>query len=193
MRRGGLLGFVMVGLLGAVPVWAAQEILWIPDGAPVTFADTAQAPTVKLTLAALATQQARVSAVWDRGAGALASDIAYRCTIQHTGTLVTTEADELWLATSDGTTIDGPVTADSTITNTAGADRPLVASLRLGAQLRVNKTTSNTAMTYSGIIHDVPDARYLYLVFWNMTAFSVRNDVNVNSCVLQPIVPQVQP
>jgi hypothetical protein len=47
-------------------------------------------------------------------------------------------------------------------------------------------------MIYSGMIHDVPDTQYLYLILWNQTSFPVRNDATVNRCILQPMAPQIQ-
>jgi hypothetical protein len=178
-------------LLGPLVAFSANQVLWTTQASKL-FADTTQTPDVKLTWSGLPPLNGQVSAVWDRGSGALSTDIEYRCSIQLTGSLNPAESVELWYASSNGTLIDGPVTADSRIdAATTPALRNVINSLHLAGQLTVNKATTNTAMNYAGVIHNVT-GRYFYLVAWNMTSFTVRADATVNNCRLTPLVPEIQ-
>jgi hypothetical protein len=182
------LGMLLM-VFAAMPAWAANKIYTTRETSKV-FADTAQTPDVKLTWANLGVANGRISTVWDRGAGALSPTIHYRCTFQLTGTVTSGEPVELWLATSDDNTLlDGPITADSTITT-----RYVLNSLRYVASLRTSRDgagASNQSMNYAGLIDNTPE-RYLYLVVWNGTSLPVRNDTSVNRCTLTPLPLEIQ-
>lgn len=180
---------VLLGLLALPwPAWSVTSVL-VAAGTPVRFDDTPGAGEVKLAFQAIAAGAGRSSAVWDRGAGALTPILRWECSIALTGTLVTTEAMELWRASSqDNTVFSGRITADAV---QAAATYPKTAALRPVASMQVSQTTTNTLMTYGGIIWDAVE-RYQMFVFWNRTSFPNENNATNQFCVVQPMQWEIQ-
>jgi hypothetical protein len=151
----------------------------IPETA-ITLGDSAQTPSAVITLTALAAGAGRLSAQVDRGAGAHAGVYKWRCTVSLNGTNVVGDTVELYLATSDGTNVDGEVgTADAAL---ATAKRN---NLLLMGLLIVDQVTTNTVMTASGSVF-VPD-RYFSLGLWNATSLPFQTSTSAHKCSLTPM------
>lgn len=169
----------------AVPVWAENDLYVSPETA-ITFADSAQTPTRNLTLSALATVTGRVSAQHDRGASPFAPCYLWRATFQLTGTNVVGATIELYLATSDGTNVDGQVgTADAALSSVNK-----LSNLRFIGSVVVDQTTTNTSMTGSGTYCTM--ARYFSVVVYNATTLPLKTDTAVNMVSMTPIPMSVQ-
>lgn len=162
----------------------ANKIYVNPETA-ITFADSAQSPSAIITFSALASGAGRISAQYDRGASARAAWYKWRFTCQLTGTNVVGAVIDLFLATSDGTNIDGEVgTSDAALTTDKRRNLLPIGSLT------VDQTTSNTTMTASGLLY-VPD-RYLSLGVWNGTTLAFKTDTAVHKFSLTPMPPEIQ-
>jgi hypothetical protein len=154
----------------------------------ITFADSAQTPTVSITLANLATVTGRYSPQHDRGASAHAAMYKWRFTSQLTGTNVVGAEIELYLITANGTgvaNIDGGLgTTDAALATDKRRNLKYIGSLV------VDQTTTNTTMTASGYVF-IP-SRYISLGVWNATTLSMRNDTSVHTFTLTPAPWEVQ-
>lgn len=176
-RRCALLGMLLFGWIGWAEAVTSKQYTVLET--PLKFADSAQTPDATFTLSALATGAGRISARYDRGAGAHAALYEWRCTITLTGTNVVGETVEWYIATSDGTNPDGQVgTADAALTT---AKRN---NLKLIGLTIVDQTASNTAMTASGWVW-LP-SRYLSLGTWNGTTLPFQTSTSAHTCLLTP-------
>lgn len=165
----------------------ANKVYGIRETA-ITFADSAQTPTVSVTLANLATLTGRYSPQHDRGTAAHAMTYIWRFTSQLTGTNIVGAEIELYLITASGTTA---ATIDGGLGTT---DAALVADKRRNLKsigsLVVDQVTTNTAMTASGYVF-IP-SRYISLGVWNATTLSLRNDTSVHTFTLTPAPWEIQ-
>lgn len=169
----------------AAPALAVNKI-YVESETAVTFADGAQTPTVTITFSALATLTGRVSAQYDRGAGSLAPCFRWRATAQLTGTNVVGQTIEYYLATSNGTNIDGEVgTADAAL-----ASVNVLPALKYLGSVPVVQTTTNTNTTGSGVY--CTSARYVSVVVWNASSLPFKTDTAVHKFSLIPFAPEVQ-
>lgn len=172
-----------LGLLAST-TWAANKVYVNPESS-ILFADSAQVEQATWTLSALAAGAGRISAQYDRGAGAHAAWYEWRCRLRLTGTNVVGAVVEFYVATSDGTYVDGNVgTADAALASDKRNNlRPL-------GVLLVDQTTTNTEMVASGRIR--LDARYLSLGIWNGTSLPLQTDTANHGCLLTPMPEEVQ-
>jgi hypothetical protein len=139
--------FVLLVFVGASTAYAVNKIL-VAKGTALIFADSAQTPTQNLTLSALAagtgctTACTRCSAVYTK-AGAYVKNQWWtmRPRFTLTGTNVVNEAVNFYVATYDGTNMQGNIsTSDGTI------DINKVKNLTFVGTLVVDQTTTNTTM-----------------------------------------------
>lgn len=185
MRRWTLLLLFFL-LVGVTLSWAAvaSKQYTTPETA-IKFADSAQTPDAQITLSALATVTGRISARYDRGAGAHSGYYSWRCTMTLTGTNVVDAVIELYIATSDGTNPDGQI---------GSSDAALTTSKRKNLKpigvLIVDQTTTNTAMTGSGVFF-VPE-RYFSLGVWNATTLPLQTSTSAHTCLITPIPFEMQ-
>lgn len=173
-------------LVATPSAWAVNKIYVNPETA-ITFGDSAQSPSATITLANLATVTGRVSAQYDRGAGAHATCYAWRFTSSLTGTNVVGATIDVYMATSDGTNTDGQVAT----TDTALASSNVLPALQRLGSLIVTQTTTNTNMTSSGDFY-CTSSRYLSLVIYNATTLSMQNSTSVHKFVLTPVPLEIQ-
>jgi hypothetical protein len=151
----------------------------------ILFADSAQTEDATLTLSALASGAGRVSARYDRGAGAIASLYEWRLNWSLSGTNVLLAAAEIWIFTSDGTNADGIVgTADAALA-TGQRNAGKLAGLAL-----VTQTTTNTVMTSSGYVW-IP-SRYVSMGVWNATTLAFQTSTSLHQLYLIPVPDEAQ-
>lgn len=151
----------------------------------ILFADSAQTPDATLTMSALASGAGRVSARYDRGAGAIATVYEWRLVWSLTGTNILNAAAEIWVFPSNGTNADGVVgTADAALTTgQRNAGKP--AGLAL-----VTQTATNTVMVSSQYIW-VP-SRYISLGVWNATTLAFQTSTSLHQLYLVPVPDAAQ-
>lgn len=186
MRRWTLLLLFFL-LVGVTLSWAAvaSKQYTTPETA-LKFADSAQSPTGgQLTLSALASGTGRISARYGPTNTAHSGYYSWRCTMTLTGTNVVDAVIELYIATSDGTNPDGQI---------GSSDAALTTSKRKNLKpigvLVVDQTTTNTAMTGSGVFF-VPDL-YFSLGVWNATTLPLQTSTSAHTCLITPIPFEMQ-
>jgi len=151
----------------------------------ILFADSAQTPAATWTLSALASGAGRISARYDRGTGAHSAFYKWRCWAALTGTNVVGATVEYYIATGDGTHVDGEIgTADASLATDKRRN------LTLLGILSVDQTTTNVAMTTSGLVY-IPD-RYVSLGVWNATTLPFKTDTAISGCNLIPMPMEQQ-
>jgi hypothetical protein len=183
MRRFLLVSLLVVAL--AVPTYGATSKQYTTPETPLKFADSAQTPNAQITLSALATLTGRISARFDRGAGAHSGYYTWRCTMSLTGTNIVDAVIELYIATSDGTNPDGQVgTADAAL---PAAKRK---NLRPIGVLVVDQVTTNTNMTGSGVFF-VPE-QYFSLGVFNATTLPLQTSTTAHTCLITPVPFEMQ-
>lgn len=129
-------------------------------GTEVSFAS---AGDVVFSAASVAFQAGRKSAQWDTGATPQPREYAWRCKTKLQATPVVGETIDFYMATSDGTIIDGTTTAgDAAFTD----ENALKNMLYIGSV--VVDTTTTDSIQASGVFS--MHARYGVLVMWNNTA-----------------------
>lgn len=190
MRRWLVLvcGLLAVGAEGA---WGQTKIYGVRESA-IIFRDAGQTPSAsaQMTLANLLAGQGRVSAQYDRGSGARAPTLCWRCTFALTGANIPGAALELYVATSDGTRVDGQVaTTDSSL---AALDTTRVYTMRPLGVFRVNQETTNTPMHGSGCSPEILPDQLISLVIVNRTTLPTQNSASVNRCEIIPTALEVQ-
>jgi hypothetical protein len=179
------LSSLVLVLLLAGPALAVNKIYVDPETA-ITFGDSAQTPTVTITLSALASAAGRVSAQLDRGATARAMCYRWEGTFQLTGTNVVGATIDLYLATSNGSHVDGEVgTADAALSSVNK-----LLNLRFMGSVIVDQTTTNTDMTGSGTY--CTSARYFSLVVYDNTTLPLKTDTATSHVTLTPIPMEIQ-
>jgi hypothetical protein len=177
--------FLVLCMLCVTQAWGVTSKQYVTIESSLLFADAAQTPAATWTLSALGAGVGRISARYDRGAGAHAQDYKWRCWCQLTGTNVIGETVEWYLSSSDGTNPDGQIgTADAALVT--GKRNNLIA---LGV-LVVDQVTTNTTMTVSGTVR-VPD-RYVSLGVWDASSLPFKTDTAVHGCTLTPVPSEQQ-
>ena len=143
-----------------------------------TFGDSAQSPSATITLSALAASTGRVSAQLDRGSGFAPAWFTWRFNYGLNGSNIVGASVGLYLATSDGTSVDGAVgTADAAVSTVE-----FLRALQLVGSTSVYQTTTNTKMTHSGYLF-VP-WRYISAAVWNFTTLPFQNSTSVHQLIL---------
>ena len=150
---------------------------------PVSFRDSGG--TVAITLQNLGAGAGRISAQWDRGAGAQPMRYRARITCSWAATVTVGQAIELYLATSNGTDVDGTVG----VVNAA-----LTTEKRRNLQpvgfLIVDQTSANVPTTAAFTV-DIYE-RYVSLGVWNATTVALQNTANTSYIVLTPYPDDIQ-
>ena len=159
-----------------------------PESA-ITFADSAQTPTVTITLTALQTVTGRVSAQYDRGASARAAHFKWTFTTQLNGTNIVGAEVQLYIARGDGTAA-GQIDGNVGTTDAALASANKVNNLQYLGSLIVDQTTTNTTMTVSGYCF-IP-SRYISLVVYNATTLPLTTSTSVHTFTLIPTPFEMQ-
>jgi hypothetical protein len=162
----------------------ANKVYLAPESV-ITFADSAQTPTVTITLANLGPGTGRVSAQYDRGIGAKPFLYKWRFSCQLTGTNVVGAVIDLFFATGDGANIDGEV---GTIDAALPTDKRR--NLQPLGSLTVDQVVTNTTMSSSGLI--MLADRYISLGVWNGTGLTFNNSTSVHKLSLIPVPPEIQ-
>ena len=156
----------------------------IRPGDGVTFA--ASGGTVALNLSNLGNGNGIVSQVWDRGSGGPWPRLySVACTFLLAATHASVVGDlmSVYAAASDGTNIDGTITAGATLTtDVALRNMHFLDSL----QVQVASSTAGTIIKKTFIAEF--DERYLYLIVWNGGADHIQS----GNIVLTPIYDEIQ-
>lgn len=194
LKRYGVRGFLSVLLVGFMVslCFGLSKQFMRPD-TQITFC--ASGCTNAMTMDNIGSAAGRVAAQYDKdslglngasGARAMPADWKWRCNWSLTGTNVVDSTIELWIATSDGTNVDGVVGTTNAALGSANQRKALI----FAGQLVVYQTTTNTTMTASGMVR-IPD-RYFSPVMYNNTGLSTQNSANVNKCWFQPLYQEMQ-
>lgn len=151
---------------------------------PITFKDSGGSAVI--TLQNLAASAGRISAQYDRGAGILAPLCTIRASVPFETAPIVGEAVRIYVATSDGTNVDGTVgTSDAALTSTK------LANLMLVGNVVVDTTSVDTVVT--GTFQDVPiTTRYFSIGVFNGTADNLQDDANTAVVTVTFYTPQVQ-
>lgn len=148
-------------------------------GTPVTFKSAAG--TVAFTPTSVAGQAGRKSDVWDRGASPQPEKYSWRAKTAMAGTPRLGAKIDLYIATSDGTIIDGGVTAD----DAAFTDKSALKNMLHIGSLVVDSVTTD-AIKGSGVFR--MHSRYGVLILWNNTASEVLSSTaGDHEVILTPI------
>ncbi len=129
-------------------------------GTEVSFAS---AGDVVFSAASIAYGAGRKSAQWDRGASPQPEEYTWRAKTKLQATPIVGETIDFYIATSDGTILDGTTTAgDADFT-----DEDALANMMYVGSLVVDTTTTDSVQG-SGVFRMT--SRYGVLVMWNSTA-----------------------
>ena len=159
--------------------------IYLVRGTSLLFADTAQVEDVAITLSALASGAGRVSAAYDRGAGATVGLWSWRLRWSLTGTNIVGAAVEVYCFTSDNAFEDGDVgTADATFA-TDKRNNAKLAGLAV-----VDQTTTNVVMHGSGTI--LIPTRYFSMGIWNATTLPFTTSTSAHGLIMTPLNWEVQ-
>ena len=152
-------------------------------GTAVSFASSGD---VAFSAASVGFQAGRKSAQWDRGASPQAELYSWRAKLKLQSTPVVGETIDFYMATSDGTIIDGTTTAaDAAFTD----DDALKNMLYLGSL--VVDTTTTDSIQASGVFRMTE--RYGVLVMWNNTAAETLSaTAGDHDFIVKPVYPEVQ-
>ena len=176
---------IVLVLLYAQMAYAVTSKQYVNPETAITFGDSAQSPSATMALTGLVSGAGRVSARFDRGAGAHAAEYEWRCTITLTGTNVVDATVEVYISSSDGTDPDGEVgTADAALTTSKRKN------LKFIGVVVVDQTATNTNMTGSGLVW-IP-SRYMSLGLWNATTLPFQTSTTANHCSLTPMPNEIQ-
>lgn len=183
-RLAALLFALLVVCLVVPPGFAVNKIYSTSETA-ITFGDSAQTPSATITLSALASGAGRISARYDRGAGAHAAIYKWRCSFQWTGTNVVGEGAEVYISTSDGTNPDSELgTADAALVTAKRNNLLYIGSVV------ADQTTTATTTTGSGLVY-VPD-RYFATAVWNAASIAFVTSTSVHHCSFIPWPQEIQ-
>lgn len=163
----------------------ATQKIYAAVGTPVTFKDSGG--TVVMTLQNLAHAAGRISAQWDRGAGALPMRYRIRCVfpLQATHTAVLGEVIEVYIATSDGTDVDGTVgVADAALTTEKRRNLTLIGSVL------VDVVTGDAKLTGTFTVELFE--RYVSIGVWNATTDHLQDDANACYITATPYSDDIQ-
>lgn len=164
----------------------ANQILAVP-GTPITFEDSGG--DIALTLASLANGAGRISAQWDRGAGA--KPIEYRWQMRYRAnaapTVAATNVVRVYLECSDdGTFVAGGLgTADAAVS----AEVLLTLGEFLGA---VEITEASTTRDFVRQGNIWIRSRYVSVAVWNATGVALHATAANNEFRLTPVPSEIQ-
>ena len=152
-------------------------------GTAVTFAS---AGDVVFSAASVAFANGRKSAQCDRGATPQSQDYAWRAKCALQATPVLGETIDFYMATSDGTIIDGTTTAG----DAAFTDVDALPNMIYIGSLVVD-TTTTASIQASGVFS--MNERYGVLVMWNATAAETLSaTAGDHSFIVRPMYPEGQ-
>lgn len=139
-----------------------------------------------ITLQNLAFGAGRVSAQYDRGAGAKAQDFFVIGVMQYATAPQLTEVTEIYIFEGDGTYVAGTLgTSDAALTSAKKVNGNLV-NLNI-----VDTTSTNTDVVSMG--RCTITMRYLSVGVWNASSGdNLRNTANTSSVILVPVPPEIQ-
>lgn len=168
---------------GGTGVHVASKIYGSPETA-ITF--KASGGTVTLTLTSLGNNAGRISAQWDRGAGAKPSLYKWRGTVKAAAALVVGVQLELYFATSDGTDVDGNQGTSDAAFSASDKRRNLqyVGSI-------VGDSTSNGELQKGSGLVEIRD-RYVSLVVWNTLGQALTGTATDHYFSLTPVPDEIQ-
>jgi hypothetical protein len=153
--------------------------LYLASGTSLLFADVAQAEDVLFTLSALAPNTGRVSARYDKGAGAKPGWWEWRLHVQLTGTNLPGATVEVYCFTSDGLNPDGEIgTADAALPSDKRNNGKLLGTLV------VDQATTNVTMSKSDTL--LIPTRYFSMGIWNATTLPLKTDTAVHGLRMTP-------
>ena len=177
---------LILSLFWAPIAWATSQQYVLP-GTGVVFADSGQSGgNVVWTLSALASGAGRISAQYDKGAGAQPAFWQFVCRLQLTGTNVVGATVEYYIVRGDGTDTDGNVgTADAALTTDKRRNLQFIGTLV------VDQTTTNTKMvaTFNNVY--IP-SRYFSMGVWDATTLPFKTDTTTHRCAAYPMPFQMQ-
>jgi|SRR5262245_44369882 len=181
-----LLGAIL--LIHTPYVWGAASKQFTAPGTAVTFADSAQTPTVVFTLSNLVQGTGQYSARYDKGAGSQPSLFQLACHLQLTGTNVAGSTLEVYIIHWDaaGNNSDGNLG-----TTTAALATDKRRNLKPAGLLVVDQTVTNTTMSVNLLNVYIP-GRYVSIAIWNATGIPTKTDTAVHGCALIPMPPEMQ-
>jgi hypothetical protein len=168
---------LMALLLLSGTAYAATSKQYLVMEAPITIGDSG---TIVLTMNNLAFGAGRMSTRYNRGTAARAALFEWRCTITLTGTNTVGQVIEWYLATSDGTTIDGNLSAtDGALpTDKRNNLKPIGITI-------VDQATTNTPIIASGWVL-IPSQYFSWGVWNGTTATNFQATAGGSSCTLTP-------
>jgi hypothetical protein len=164
----------------------ATQKIYSTKGTAVTFKDSGG--TVVMTLNGMANATGRISAQWDRGADtSLPMHYRMRCVfpMEATHTIVLGETISIYLATSDGTDIDGTVGAvDAALTLAKAVNLQFVGCVICDVVAADAKMTR----TFDVWLYE----RYVSVGAFNSTSDHTQTDANTAYITLTPYPDDIQ-
>lgn len=134
----------------------------------------------------VASAAGRISARWDRGAGSKAGRYKWRAKTKAGAALAVGAQLEIFLATSDGTIVDGNQgTSDAVFS--AGDKRR---NLQPVGVIEADSTTNGEVQHASGIVWIFD--RYISVVWWNALGQTLTNTAGDHEFILTPIPDEIQ-
>jgi hypothetical protein len=158
--------------------------IYVAPETPVTF--KASGGTVVFTPQNVASAAGRISTQWDRGTGSKPGWYEWRAKTKAGSALTVGTQLEIYLATSDGTIVDGNLgTSDAALA--AGDKRR---NLQPVGSIVSDSTSSGEVQHGSGQVFIV--ARYVSVVWWNATGVTLTNTAGDHEFILTPIPDELQ-
>ena len=158
-------------------VYVAPEsaVVFAPSGGTVTFTPTS-----------LANSAGRVSAQWDRGAGSKPILYRWRAKTKAAAALAIGTRLEIYIATSDGSIVDGNVgTADAALSS---ADKRT--NLQQIGVIGSDSTSNGETQQASGLV-EIRD-RYVSVVWYNALGQALTGTDGDHSFSLTPVPDEIQ-
>ena len=151
-----------------------------------TAVDFSSAGDVVFSAASVAFAAGRKSAQWDRGVSPQSEEYAWRAKTKLQATPVLGQTIDFYIATSDGTIIDGTTTAG----DAAFTDIDALKNMLFIGSIVVDTTTTDSIQS-SGMFRML--SRYGVLVMWNATAAETLSaTAGDHSFIVTPVYPEVQ-
>jgi hypothetical protein len=177
--------FLVFMLVTVTVAYAVNKILVVP-GAPLLFADAAQVEDVTLTMSAIAAGAGQCSNQYTKtGANLKSQNWEMRPHFQLTGTNVVGEVVEFYIATSDGSNVQGNITGSN---GALATDKRK--NLTFAGVVVVDQTTTNTTM--AGAFPVRIEEGLFQVCFWNATTLPLRTDTSVHGIRMKPMDIEVQ-
>lgn len=161
----------------------ANKIYGSPESA-ITF--KASGGTVTLTLTSLANGAGRISAQWDRGSGAKPSLYKWRGVVKAAAALAVGVPLEVYLATGDGTDIDGNQSTSDAAFSASDKRR----NLQYVGSILADSTSNGELQKGSGLV-EIRD-RYVSLVIWNAFGQALTGTAADHYFSLTPVPDEIQ-